>query len=174
MLKRLIGNSEITLEQECREWILTHAAQLLSYVRLQMDNKGDAEMLLTDVSRKVMRAYSAGHVSKEGLLPYTLISLRNTAIDEKMKISKRTKAEKQYEESRCDEPLNFEPEDAHVQATMLMQHLPNNLAEVVRLKIWGELTYAQIAEQLDITEAAVRFRYHKGIEQIRLQMMKQI
>lgn len=172
MLKKLLANRESKLSRECHEWMIEHAAQLLSYTRIQMDNEGDAELILTDVSRKVLRAYCAGKVNKDGLLPYTLKSLRNAAIDEKTKITKRTKAEQQYEESRNEEATTFEPEDAHVHATALLQHLPQELAEVVRLKIWGELPYAQIAEQLGITEAAVRFRYHKGIEQVRLQMMK--
>lgn len=172
MLKRLLGSRESKLGQECREWMLEHAAQLLAYARMQMDNEGDAEMMLTRVSQKVLRSYCAGKVNKEGLLPYTLKSLRNAAIDEKTELAKRTKAEQLYEKSRSVGSPHFEPEDAHVHATALLQRLPNELSEVVRLKIWGELTYAQIAEQLSITEAAVRFRYHKGIEQVRLQMRK--
>lgn len=176
MLKRLIGSrgdtGKITLAQECHEWMVEHSAKLLAYTRLQLGGEGDAEMMLTQVSGKVLRVYCAGKVNKEGLLPYMLRSLSRAAIDEKEKISRRSKAEAEYEQEREAEATPFEPEDAHLRAKRLMLALPEELAVVVMLKVWGEMSYGQIAAHLGITESAARFRYNKGIEQVRFQMMQ--
>lgn len=160
------------LAQECREWLLAHSARLLAYTRLQLCGAGDAELVLTRVSEKVLRAYCAVKVNKEGLLPYMLRSLSHAAIDEKEKVSRRSKAEAEYEQEREAEATPFEPEDAHLRAKRLMLALPDELAKVVMLKVWGEMSYGQIAAHLGITESAARFRYNKGIEQVRFQMMQ--
>ena len=42
-----------------------------------------------------------------------------------------------------------------------MKRIPEKFREVMALKIWGELTFAQVAEALDIpmNTAASRYRY---------------
>ncbi len=45
--------------------------------------------------------------------------------------------------------------------------LPPHLREVLVLKIWGELTFRQIAETLDLPPATAASRYRYALEHLR-------
>jgi RNA polymerase sigma-70 factor (ECF subfamily) len=48
-----------------------------------------------------------------------------------------------------------------------MLHLPQIYREVVTLKVWGELTFAEIAEALDIPANTAASRYRYGLTELR-------
>jgi RNA polymerase sigma-70 factor (ECF subfamily) len=48
-----------------------------------------------------------------------------------------------------------------------MQKLPEIYREVVTLKIWGELTFAEIAVSLNIPANTAASRYRYGLEELR-------
>jgi RNA polymerase sigma-70 factor (ECF subfamily) len=48
-----------------------------------------------------------------------------------------------------------------------MHQLPDIYREVVTLKVWGELTFAEIAESLDIPANTAASRYRYGLEELR-------
>jgi RNA polymerase sigma-70 factor (ECF subfamily) len=48
-----------------------------------------------------------------------------------------------------------------------MQSLPNIYREVVTLKIWGGLTFAEIAEALEIPQNTAASRYRYGLTTLR-------
>ena len=45
--------------------------------------------------------------------------------------------------------------------------LPTHLREVVTLKIWGKLTFRQIANALDLPPATAASRYRYALEHLR-------
>ena len=48
-----------------------------------------------------------------------------------------------------------------------MKSMPEKNREVVMLKIWSELTFAQIADTLDIPLNTAASRYRYGLEMLR-------
>ncbi len=48
-----------------------------------------------------------------------------------------------------------------------MNKLPENFREVVTLKVWGELTFIEIAEALDIPANTAASRYRYGLAELR-------
>ena len=48
-----------------------------------------------------------------------------------------------------------------------MSQLPDKYREVVTLKVWGELTFAEIAEMLAIPANTVASRYRYGLAELR-------
>jgi len=48
-----------------------------------------------------------------------------------------------------------------------LQELPEKFSEVIILKIWGEQTFAQIGEALDISLNTAASRYRYGLEALR-------
>jgi RNA polymerase sigma-70 factor (ECF subfamily) len=48
-----------------------------------------------------------------------------------------------------------------------MNRLPDNYREVVTLKVWGELTFAEIAEALEIPANTAASRYRYGLAELR-------
>ena len=63
--------------------------------------------------------------------------------------------------------------DQEEQQSALRDHLrslENKYQEVLTLKIWGDLTYAQIAKVLDIPANTAASRYRYGLESLRRKM----
>ena len=50
---------------------------------------------------------------------------------------------------------------------MQLKKLPSKFSEVIVLKIWGEQTFLQIAETLEISQNTVASRYRYGIDMLR-------
>jgi RNA polymerase sigma-70 factor (ECF subfamily) len=48
-----------------------------------------------------------------------------------------------------------------------MKKLPDYYREILTLKIWGELTFEQIAETLDIPMNTAASRYRYALQQLR-------
>ena len=48
-----------------------------------------------------------------------------------------------------------------------MSQLPDIYREVVTLKVWGELTFAEIADSLNIPANTAASRYRYGLEELR-------
>ncbi|MFO1065233.1 MAG: sigma-70 family RNA polymerase sigma factor [Pirellulales bacterium] len=60
----------------------------------------------------------------------------------------------------------LEQEDTHRAVWMALRTLPHQQSEVVVLKIWEELTFAQIAEILDIPAPTAASRYRYAMEKL--------
>ncbi len=50
---------------------------------------------------------------------------------------------------------------------MQLRKLPSKFSEVIVLKIWGEQTFQQIAETLEISQNTAASRYRYGIDLLR-------
>jgi RNA polymerase sigma-70 factor (ECF subfamily) len=51
-----------------------------------------------------------------------------------------------------------------------MKTLPKKFAEVISMKLWGERTFAEIGESLEISLNTAASRYRYGIEALRKQL----
>ncbi len=64
----------------------------------------------------------------------------------------------------------LEQEDTHRAVWMALRNLPVEQSEVVVLKIWEELTFAEIAEILSVPPATAASRYRYGLEKLAAQL----
>jgi len=61
-------------------------------------------------------------------------------------------------------------EETHRAVWSALRSIPTEQSEVVVLKIWEELTFAQIAELLDVSPATAASRYRYAIEKLTLKL----
>ena len=106
------------------------------------------------------RARTSGVGSNRGLL-YAIV--RSTALDFIRRDSRRARREQTAlaDAEESIEPV-FEFEDeTQVALAAALDRLPHDQREVVVMKIWNELTFAEIGEALGISQntAASRYRY---------------
>ena len=106
------------------------------------------------------RARNSGVASNRGLL-YAIV--RSTALDFIRRDSRRARREQTAlaDAEESIEPV-FEFEDeTQVALAAALDRLPHDQREVVVMKIWNELTFAEIGEALGISQntAASRYRY---------------
>lgn len=159
------------------EWLRGHAAQLLLFARQQSRSPEDAEDILQDALIRLARKEAAGEFTggQDAWLSYVFASIRRLAVDYGRKSDRRQKREDQaYAEEvamdLCDDPwFSSDAADDELKQFMdsQLKKLPSKFSEVIILKIWGEQTFQQIAETLDISQNTVASRYRYGIDMLR-------
>ena len=144
---------------------------LLLFARQWVRSAADAEDVVQEAFVKFWRrkhqidpasvaAATSGVASNRGLL-YAIV--RSTALDFIRRDSRRARRE---QTALADAEESIEPvfqfeDETQVALAAALDRLPHDQREVVVMKIWNELTFAEIGEALSISQntAASRYRY---------------
>jgi RNA polymerase sigma-70 factor (ECF subfamily) len=131
---------------------------LVLFARRWMQSRADAEDV---VQEAFVRFWRHQHSLENRALLYTTV--RSAALDRLRRDQRRQRRE--VIAARDDE-THYEPEfasdnESEELLAAAVARLPNEQREVVILKIWNELTFAEIAQALEISQntAASRYRY---------------
>lgn len=144
------------------KWFELHGPKLLLCARQWTRSLADAE---DAVQEAVVRFWRGQRKLGGEPLPLLLTSLRRAAVDLARGNIRRGRRELRVLGSAEPEEPWFEAsvdgDDRRKAIEAALKRLPDDQREVLVLKIWGELTFAQIAEQLAIpaNTAASRYRY---------------
>ncbi len=172
MLSDLLNRHRNQLLRQCEEWFSVHQHRLLGYARQQADDTTDVELLLVDVMKEVTRIFCKGTLQESAMLPYSMRCIHNAAVTMRRKNIRRREAERKYsdEEFHLNPSLESgqdEADDTILKLRRAVQELPEELHVVVTLKIWDELSFAQISERLGIPKTTVQRRYLAAIAHMR-------
>jgi RNA polymerase sigma-70 factor (ECF subfamily) len=134
---------------------------LLLFARRWTNSRADAEDVVQEAFVRFWRRQQS--LENRGLLYATV---RTTALDRLRSEQRRARREALASVGQADhcEP-QFAPDDEGQRLlAAAVERLPNEQREVVILKIWNELTFAEIAVVLEISPntAASRYRYALG------------
>jgi RNA polymerase sigma-70 factor, ECF subfamily len=134
---------------------------LLLFARRWTNSRADAEDI---VQEAFIRLWRRQHSIENRALLYATV--RSTALDRLRSDQRRARREAVVAQ---DGAGHFEPEFAALDEgqqllAAAVERLPNEQREVVILKIWNELTFAEIGNILEISQntAASRYRYALG------------
>jgi RNA polymerase sigma-70 factor (ECF subfamily) len=142
------------------DWLEANAARYLLFARSQARCEADAQDLLQEVLVEVWRRESV-RPPDDALVFKTL---RRRAID----LVRRADRRERREQATPDwwQPPDDQPaRDAELESAV--KALPAHLREVVLLKVWGSLTFRQIAAALDLPPATAASRYRYAIGHLR-------
>ena len=144
------------------DWLVKYGPQLLLFARTQTRCGSDAEDLLQE-------AVVESSVKSEGNppdLPLVYATLRRRAIDLARKTDRRAAREEiaAEESDACWFDNTIDQKEIAQVIDQAIKKMPQKFREVVMLKIWSELTFAQIAETLDIPLNTAASRYRYGLE----------
>ena len=147
-----------------KEWLDENSSRLLMYARQRAVSMADAEDLVQDAVVKLWHYQEEkGHTPPD--LALAFYTLRFIALDYGRKKERTKRRDDKIIEFNSGVDMWLDPsleenEDAQ-NLRALVKALPDKLREVVTLKIWGELTFAQIGQALEISQntAASRYRY---------------
>lgn len=164
-------------------WLGEYGNRLLLFARQQARSQEDAEDILQEALVRLARKVQDG--SFEGgpteWVSYVYASIRRLAIDFGRKEDRRRNREDlSVKDERGDEGMVqhrdpwFTSDAADGELRDLVQDalskIPPKFAEVITMKIWGEMTLQQIADILEVPMNTVASRYRYGIEQLRRKM----
>lgn len=159
-----------------RRWYDENSTKLMMFARQQLRRPSDAEDVLHNAILKVWNARK----KRAGGVPPTetpdpaeiYTAIRRTAIDLGRRETRRTAREEKVIEledargiSYFDDP--FDEAERNDEISKALRKLPVAQREVVALKIWGELTFAEIGQSLEISENTAASRYRYAMEGLR-------
>jgi RNA polymerase sigma-70 factor, ECF subfamily len=166
-----------------REWLAENGPRLLLFAKNQTRSAADAEDVLQDALVKLVEKLNDGSFDggQEMWMAYLYTSIRRLSIDMGRKDDRRRRREDFVaDEAEAESALAFDPwfdsdashEERRVQLERGMKELPKKFSEVIVLKIWGEKTFAEIADMLEISQNTVASRYRYGVEILRRKLIE--
>lgn len=139
---------------------------MLRYACFRLGNMPDAEDTVQDVYIR-LRA-SPHHLPTKQLRNYLYRSLSNLCIDRLRRNGRQYFVPLEQASHLANTDHNtraFEQEFRRV--TLLLAGLPDEQTEVIRLRLHGNKSFAEIAEILDIPLTTAKSRFQYGIEKLR-------
>lgn len=157
------------------QWFAAHGSRLLLFARQQTRTSEDAEDVFQEALLRLWKSGmtdTAGDGSSEPCLAGAFTQIRRAAIDLARKNIRRANREtRAVELDGATDVVWFkdtmEQDERSRQIEQAIQTLPDYYKEVIILKIWGELTFEQIAETLDIPMNTAASRYRYALDRLR-------
>lgn len=150
-------------------WYEQYGPALVAYLCSVLGDRGRAEDVLHQVFLKLLK----GHVDVPGdsVKPYLFRAVRNTALNLAEQNSRNVSFDKNMRETGDTGQQWFAaPVELGYWSTKLegaIRGLPAEQGEILVMRIWGEMTFDQIATVLDISINTVASRYRYAIGKLR-------
>ena len=147
-------------------WLEEHASRLLLFARQQTRVEADAQDI---VQEAVIEAWRRRKLPDPPAVALVFATIRRRAVDLARSTDRRATREAHTLQETAVHWFDSTAEDR--ERTRLieqaMRSLPEIYREAVTLKIWGGLTFAEIAEALQIPANTAASRYRYGIDELR-------
>ena len=162
-----MNHSARTLSDSWKVWLSEHGKKLLLYARSRSESMEDAEDILQESITRLWRYQEErAHVPPD--IPLAFATMRHIILDHGRKVGRRHKNNQKIihftaQDDVWTDPAIEDDEDA-VALRKELSNLSDKLREVVTLKIWGELTFAEIGKALNISQNTAASRYRYGLE----------
>lgn len=158
--------AESPTNTDWQRWIDDHAARFLLYARQRARSDADAQDLVQEAVVEASRRQSSGAPPPPALV---FATIHRRAIDLARREDRRAARERVASEPVPEAWFDPSLEDRELGQWVqdALNRLPDIYREVVTLKIWGGLTFAEIAEALEIPANTAASRYRYGLEELR-------
>ena len=138
---------------------------LLQYACYRLGNLHDAEDAVQDVFVKLHQRQSEGGEEIKNLPAYLYRMLANLCVSRQREAKLTTVPLEGMAEPMAPEPENFEQEFRLV--NRLLAEIPDEQAEVIRLRFYGDKSFQEIADILGIPLTTAKSRFAYGMEKIK-------
>ncbi len=150
-------------------WLREHSARLYAYARQRAATREDAEDMIQDALIRLWH-YQEERNNEPPDLPLAYSVLKFIAMDHGKKQGRKKRKEDAiiFLHDRDDHWLDTsmeEDEEADI-LRRAVDTLSEKLREVLTLKIWGGLTFQEIAESMAISPNTAASRYRYALEQL--------
>lgn len=156
---------EPSTQAEWRRWIADHAPKLLLFARQKARSESDAQDLVQEAIVECWRRNGVGPPS----LPLVFTTIHRRAIDFARREDRRANREQVVAVDEVQAWFDTGVEDREFSRVIqrALAELPVEQREVITLRIWGELTFAEIGKTLEIPANTAASRYRYGMSELR-------
>ena len=153
-------------QADWRHWLEVHTPKLLLFARQQARSEADAQDL---VQESLVEASQRQEDGQPPPVPLVFATIRRRAIDLARRDDRRAGRELAALEPMPAAWFDTNVEDRELRQLMqdAMSRLPAMYREVITLKVWGGLTFAEIADTLGIPANTAASRYRYGLIELR-------
>jgi len=157
---------ELSADSEWEQWLGRHAPALLLFARQQARCEADAQDLVQEAVVESWRRQSQGAPPPLGCVYATI---RHRAIDLARREERRADREvaAQRDGPQCWFDCGVDERERNLLIQKAMSHLPDIYRDVLTLKVWGGLTFGEIAQALEIPANTAASRYRYGLMELR-------
>lgn len=154
-----------------RQWLRRHGPALLLFARQWSSSHADAEDFLQDGFLRFWKNRARGR----DRVAYLYACVRSAAMD-----SGRGRRRRELRERAAQpaEPSPFQPNadraERQAQIEAALARLPGDQREVVVMKIWGELTFAQIGQISSVPTATAAARYRLALARLAADLAEEL
>jgi len=149
---------------------------LFLYARQLCRNDADAADVVQEAFLRIWRKHANNGVTEPDLPALCYAAVRYVVLDRQRQTARRRRREATAGEAWYDEPPLFEPgleqAEEHAALEAAIRKIPVEQREVLTLKIWGELTFQQIATVTGESPNTVASRYRLALTALRQQLAK--
>ena len=158
--------NETNGESDWEHWVAQHADRLLLFARQQVRCDSDAQDLVQEAVVESWRIQPDGATPP---LPLVYATIRRRAVDMARREGRRLNREAaaHVDVAGCWFESDVEARERGRVIESAMNTLSPMYREVVTLKVWGELTFAEIAMALDIPANTAASRNRYGLAELR-------
>lgn len=145
-------------------WLAEHGPWFLLYARQQTRSEADAQDVFQESLLDSWKR-SSGSVPDKALV---LATIRRRAIDCGRSNDRRTRREANFGDSRTPWFVtDFDAGDTRDFLASAVSALPENLREVLILRIWGDLSFPEIATLTEVPVPTATSRYRYALDRLR-------
>jgi RNA polymerase sigma-70 factor (ECF subfamily) len=160
------SDNEEPADSEWQQWLEKNAPRLLLFARYHARCEADAQDL---VQEAVVEAWGRHRTPAPPPLPLVFSTIRRRAID--LARSNHSRTIRETRAARETSPLWFDSGLEDRERDCLLQDAMSKMVDIYRdvvtLKVWGELTFAEISQALDIPVNTAASRYRYGLAELR-------
>lgn len=146
--------------------IETERPRLVQYALYRLGNRNDAEDAVQDTFVRVYQRMVGGDFEERNLVGYLYRTLSNLCVSRFRELERLQMVPLDGE----PDPENPETEDLKQEfrrIRKLLDGIPNEQAEVIRLRYYGDKSFREIADILGVPLTTVKSRFVYGLEKIR-------
>jgi len=152
-------------EAEWLRWVGDHTPKFLLFARQKTRSEADAQDLVQESILESLRRHGGGGPPP---LPLVFATIRRRAIDLARREDRREGRE-QAASVEAEPWFDTSVEDRELRQLVqgAMNQVQEMYREVITLKVWGGLTFAEIGEALGIPAPTAASRYRYGLQELR-------
>ena len=153
---------------ELAEVFKAERPRLLRYACYRMADSDDAEDVLQETFLKLHSRLSETDGGQIDNLPsYLFRTLANVCTKWQANVSRLKTVPLDTRVDVADTIPDKQNEDDYERIALLLKEIPDEQAEVIRLRIYGDNSFAQVAEILSLPLPTVKSRFLYGLEKLR-------
>jgi len=152
--------------KETERLIAAERHGLLQYACYRLGNLADAEDVVQDVFIRLHQRLSEGYVEVRNLSAYLYRTLANLCVS-RLREAERTPFVSLDSQPDIVAPEAEDFEQEYRRINRLLAEIPDEQAEVIRLRYYGDKSFQEIADILGLPLTTAKSRFAYGMEKIK-------